>query len=497
MLKQKFIISIISEIIIYLIGFSSLIFVTRLLGPYPLGVISSAQAIMSLISIFGNMGFGIAHVKLVSEGESIDKCISTFFIIKTFTNFLMLIIFFTLFINNLIPGFQKNSVEGLVILIIFVSTFINSFNDIGNFTLTAQIKVSIGKSILILQKLINSILRIFVAFTKKNVIWLAIAELFTSITGLFFYIITFRKIKFIKPNRELIKKYFSFGLPSLVITINAILLSNVLDRIFLNSFVNPEEVGYYTTALSFVIIFTFISNNLNNILLPFYSESFKRKDYDQINHISLKLEKYIYIIFSPIVIYSFLYSKDFIVFLFSEKMLRTGEILPFVILYSFIFLLNRPLATKILGFGKFNKIMWMDILNLIINLLLFSIFIPDKLFGIKLFNLGAVGAAISLTISTLMLHIIYKIYNKILFNDSYSILNILFILISIIIFSIIKDINFYFKLKFLLDFILGFHLYFLLIFLLGLFSKKEFREFLEFVSFNKIKGTVKEEFKSI
>lgn len=497
MLRYKFSISLIFEVFIYFLGFISLIFVTRFLGPEPLGIVSSSLAVVSLFSIISNLGFGVAHVKILSQGEDLNSCISTFFILKIFTTVLMVSIFLLLFFNDYIPGFKSGTVSGNVLLIIFISSILNSFNDVGNYSLGALLKISVGKSILLFQKFVNSSLRILVALNKKNVIWLALIELITNIFGLVSYIFTFRKVKIVKPDKNLVKKYFSFGIPALIISINAILLSNVLDKIFINSFFSAEEVGYYSASISLLIFFSFISNNLNNILLPYFSQKFNSGDFEEIKNVSSKIEKYIFFILSPVVAYVVFFSKDIVLFLMGSGMVKAGNVLQFLVINSFIFLLNRPLATKILGYGKFKFIMWVDIVNVILSLLFFLILIPVQILDIKLFGLGAVGASISLVISSLVIHIIYKLYTIKYINDAFNFINLTFFLIAILLFFITNLVRHYFSFNLLINLIVGiitgFTLYYFATRVLGLVSRQELLELKNLASIKSIGQTFKKE----
>jgi len=498
MLKQKFLLSSVFEILIYLLSFFSLIVITRNLGPEPIGLISSSLAIMSLFSIISNLGLGVAHVKLISQGEDENECVSTFLFLKFLTTFLMAIFFVIAFNLNLIPGFKPKTLESNVLLIIFVSSLINSFNDVGNFTLSGRLKIFIGKGILLTQKLVNSFLKILVALQKKNVIWLAFVEIITNILGTFLYILAFKNIKFKTPSKKLLMKYFSFGIPSLVISINAILFSNVLDKIIINSFFDAKEVGYYSVALSSLIFFTLASNNLNNLLLPYFSRLFSENMLQRVTYISLKLEKFIAIVFIPLIFFFIFNSYEFVLLLFGENMLKTAIILPFLIINLFIFTLNRPLATKILGKGNFKFIMWIDIIYGLLNIFFLLILIPDKFLGIKLVGLGSVGAAISLSFSNLIIYAIYKIYTVKHLSDKFQLPLFGPIFISFLSFYLINNFTFMITenivLIFLINLIIGFSFYIVLCFSLRIITKDELKELTEIFSLKKISFSIKKEF---
>ena len=46
--------------------------------PWEYGVVGFAYGFVALFSIFGDLGFGAAHVKRISEGKDFGKCVGTF-----------------------------------------------------------------------------------------------------------------------------------------------------------------------------------------------------------------------------------------------------------------------------------------------------------------------------------------------------------------------------------------------------------------------------------
>ncbi|MEM4326283.1 MAG: oligosaccharide flippase family protein [Candidatus Pacearchaeota archaeon] len=283
MLKQRLIVSLVGELIVYLIGFVSLVFIVRLMGPKPLGILTSALAIANIFSIIGNLGFGVIHVKLVSQGEDLNQCISSFFFIKLFTISLMVlsfILFSYTFPNSELSYF--NFEDKYVLLIIFLSMVISSFSDIGNFTLSAQLRMAIGKTILIVQKFISSSGKIIVALMGLSAVYLASAELFATVTTLLAYIYVFRNIKISVPEKDIFKKYFKLSFPSLVITLTSVLMSNTLDRVILVKNAGVTEVGIYSVSLSMMIVFTMVANNVNNLLYPYFSKLFTKNEINKV-----------------------------------------------------------------------------------------------------------------------------------------------------------------------------------------------------------------------
>ena len=58
-----------SKAIITVLQFFGLIFVAKLMGPEPIGMIGYATGFVSLFAIVGNLGFSTTHRKKISEGN--------------------------------------------------------------------------------------------------------------------------------------------------------------------------------------------------------------------------------------------------------------------------------------------------------------------------------------------------------------------------------------------------------------------------------------------
>ena len=61
-----------------ILGFVGLKFIALYMEPWEYGVVGFAYGFVALFSIFGDLGFGAAHVKRISEGKDVGKCVGTF-----------------------------------------------------------------------------------------------------------------------------------------------------------------------------------------------------------------------------------------------------------------------------------------------------------------------------------------------------------------------------------------------------------------------------------
>ena len=140
MIAQKLILSYGSRIVIQFIQIAASIVVARIAGPTVLGTIAFGLAFVSIFEFIADMGIGSAHVKLVSEGQDIGKCISTYFILKSLYTSLFFVVVLVLFLGlkfvfNL--KFESTSHE-YVIIIMLVAITINQMLNIPIRTFAAR-----------------------------------------------------------------------------------------------------------------------------------------------------------------------------------------------------------------------------------------------------------------------------------------------------------------------------------------------------------------------
>ena len=170
MLKQKSFLSFSLDVLNSVLGFISVYFVARYMGAKPMGIIAIALAFINLFGVLGNLGFGIAHIKRISEGKDYYKCVSTFSFIK-----IVLTIFMAIIVLAVYKGsesfFDKTPINAkyeMVFYIILASAIIGSLLQIITYTFNAQLFIAKSRTVLLVQKLSLTIAKIVVAIVNDN-----------------------------------------------------------------------------------------------------------------------------------------------------------------------------------------------------------------------------------------------------------------------------------------------------------------------------------------
>ena len=105
-----------------IIGWIALLFVARKMGATALGEFSYALSLVGGFTFLAFLGFNMAHIKRVSEGQDLGKCIGTFITIRLFLLSLMLTVFaffYWLWHNFLDKQLYDTTPEMLFLVVIY------------------------------------------------------------------------------------------------------------------------------------------------------------------------------------------------------------------------------------------------------------------------------------------------------------------------------------------------------------------------------------------
>ena len=211
MLRQKSFLSFLLNVAGSFFAFIAVFFIAHYMGPDAIGAISSTTAFVGLFAIFGDLGFGLAHYKKVSEGKDLGKCVGTFSVIRLGTTIIMafitiIILYGSYFFTGKYP-FETKYLS--LFYIIFGSAFLGNLLYVISYTFAARVEKAKEGIVLITQKASNSLLRVVVAISGLGIIWLAWSNLAGVIIGMIAALLLFRKYPVGKFDYSLFKDYES------------------------------------------------------------------------------------------------------------------------------------------------------------------------------------------------------------------------------------------------------------------------------------------------
>lgn len=408
MLTQKLILSYSSKIFVQFIQIAVSIVIARIAGPTVFGTLAFGLAYVSMFQFIAELGLGAAHLKLISEGRNIGKCISTYARLKLITIGLYFIVTLCFFLSQkYIFGVHFESITHQYVIVIFlIMVTIQSFYMIPNMTFAAkteQAKQDIPK---LIRTLVFQILRIIVIVLGFRALALAFCNLISSILILPMILYLFKDYHFGGYDKELVKEYIKIALPMIVLGLSVTLV-RTLDKVLLQFFTNSEQVGYYAAGFRIGGLILLIASGVGMLFFPLFSQAISKGNYDFVKSKIEKFERFSLLFIMPAVIFLAIYSDSIVLFSLGEKYIPSIKILSIITVSMFITVISIPYGNVITGMGFFKLTAKINLINIILFIISLLILIhPDLL------NLKAIGASIAILISNLFLGLAYRLYAK-------------------------------------------------------------------------------------
>mgnify|MGYP001378787708 CR=1 FL=1 len=363
------------------------IWVARYLGPSDFGKLSYALAFAGMFSFIANLGVsGILVRDLVKYPEQRDKLMGTAFVLTLgggILAFLIATIGSFIFISDIL-------VRNLAI--VFALTFIfSSVNIIANF-FQATVQAKKNSQIQITVIIISSLIKIYLIFTGKGIIWLITVFLFDYILYNILYIFNYFKsgLKIFdwKFDKNIAKEIFSISW-LLMLSSAAAYIYMKIDQVMIGYYLNTTAVGLYAAAVRLAEIWYFIPGIICSSLLPaiinakkYGEEKYKRR----LKNLYILLGGIAVLIAIP----STLFASWFINLFFGSAYGGSVIILQIYVWSGVGLFLTWGLNQYFLTENRLYAIFNLSFFSMILNILLNIIFIP---------KFGLTGAAWATLIS--------------------------------------------------------------------------------------------------
>lgn len=325
-------------------------------------------------------------------------------------------------------------------------------------------------------KLIVLIFLIVLGINNESVAWSYLLGVLSMVV--LAYIILKKKIKelFGKVNlkdiekNDISKKVWNFSWPLLFYSIIGVMFYWT-DTFLLGYFKSANEVGYYGSAITIVMLLIIAPELLTQLFFPLIIKAYSQKKHVLIKNLSKQISKWIFLVNLPLFLIMFLFPGAFINILFGAAFLKAETALK-ILAIGFLFSSVTIISTQLMYASGKSKIILMNIIiSAVINIILNLILIPiPKILFIENQS-GLEGAAIATTISIILLNILFIIQTK----RNFSFIPLKKKMITIALISIIPTMALFFARKIIpiniLSLILISVLFFLLYLLLILISK--------------------------
>jgi O-antigen/teichoic acid export membrane protein len=447
-IASKSLISFIGNIFGQVFSFVFLILIGRTLGAQLYGEFVYLQTIITLISIFQNLGLGTGIVSLFTKNSLLEY---------EKKNLLSTILFFTFFICLVLIGiaqfinvlFFASTNYYFIFMIMLPTILLNGLNEKFLAILRSMKKIT---EITIVSSFFSPLVKIlsfylfFVILKFSGLISLILATYLSLILVSFYSIIfLFKKNQFgeIKFN-SLFKKLIKLSFPLFLSGILTLILHEV-DKIMIGNYLSSYDLGIYKIILQIGLLSTIFSIALNSIFAPIISTFFHENKIQKINTLYKLTTKWVFLLN--------LFFWGLLVLLGENILLIFGSdflsgYLPLVII-SF----GNVLVSSLGSAGTINVMMgntkidlYICFFSMVLNVILNFSLIPI---------LGILGSAISISLSTFsinFMHFIYLYFTKKLLPFDLGFINIIITFIVSFFFSFLA--KYYFNFNFLLSFMI-------------------------------------------
>jgi len=540
MLARKSFLIIITQFVVLFCGWLGFIVLAKVWGdfaPAAMGIIGFALSFISLFGIITDLGFASAHVKRVSEGQDLGKCIGTFATIKIILTTLMIIaVIGTIFVwkNFFKGGFEDATTEPVIYVMIFYLIFRNLqaiplrtfsarreiaklqvstlFENFVHIPLTVIVAMAGVTGVMIDGKMIDiapavhwpEILQPVQQFMQNHILGsfamtYVLGGMAVFLVGMWFM----RKYPVKKPDWNLFKYYFKFAFPVIISSIIATIATNV-DKVMIGYYWTQTEVGYYFAFERVIGLIMVLHSAVGTVLFPTISEQNAKNNTKGIISTVKTAERYISMIIIPPIGFILIFLRPVIGVILNEAFLPAASVLMVLLAMQFIRGLTSPYSNLINGVNRPDLLAKIGVVTCIVNIILNFLFIPKNgllsSFGIS----GPTGAATATVISFIVpligLRIIAKKLVKIKLFQTHTIRHIIAgaltcAILYIIAYktTILPGLHWY---TLLLLAVISLGIYIAILFLLREFTKKDLDFFLKIINPRGMAKYVKDEIKT-
>ncbi len=415
MLGRKVTLILFSNILSTILGYVALYFIAQNMGPVPYGIMAFGFGYVHLLIFLTNMGFRQAHMKRVSEGRDLGKCIGTWMYVKLFLIFVyaMTIIGSVLVWENVLGHGFETANHKYVIYIMLAFAVINQLALIPAITFLARKEVAKKQIPEMVNNMARALSFIFVALAVADgadgEIWLAFAYIPAALIMLVMGWWFMRGYPITKPDKPFLKSYISFAIP--VMPVSTLMnLTKSVDKVMIQAFWGAKDVAFYAVSQRLMWVVQFIVIALRSLIFPTYAEMAAKGDIDGIRRMAANSERLITMSIVPLLTFFFVLPERVIHIMLSDEFLNAALILQILAIWVFLVAINVPYNSQILAMDEPKLKVFIGVTAGVMNIGLNCVFIPNSFMGLPALGLRGAGAALATLCSQVFMVVALRYY---------------------------------------------------------------------------------------
>ncbi len=319
---------------------------TEIYGTFSLawGVVTFSTAIL-LLGVPDSISRFVAFYRGEGKKENVDNTIKTGVILTLFLSLIALLILFLF--NMFFPEFMSLNMN--VFLLVCFLFFVRSFEGLFNAIICGFRKPHISQVMRFLLEILRPIL-LFVAVLSGISLFSAIFALVLSVTIPAIIAAAYEIKNFGLRgnfNSEMAKKLFKFGIP-MTATSTANNILGWADMFMIRFFIGFSALGiYYIANITAAVELVFFSAFLM-IFTPIITESFGKKDFEQVSKLSSYLSESFFLLCVPILLAFVTFPREILSVLFTSDY-SAGALAFQIMSFSMFFYGTSNLFTTVLN----------------------------------------------------------------------------------------------------------------------------------------------------
>ncbi len=374
---------IISGIVVQILSFLTLIYVSRTIDSESFGKIIFASTVVSYIVLLSNFGTSTYGAKIIARNHLNSALIINAVLIIRFS--IALVLYILLFIFFFISDIEYKKIQLILLysIEVIISIFLLDWIYHGKEKIYF---IALSKLLAVLV----TILLLLILNISENINYVPIAHIIGVFSGAFFLFLNFKKLNceyYFSKNVFYLKNAFLQSL--LIVNTNILNLLMFSSGILLLTYYSSDTVvGQYGILIKLIMLIVGFSGAYYSSIFPLSSSYYQSSinSLININSFSLRLSLFVAI---PISFFIFSFPLEFTKFIFNETFHYSNIIFQLISLFLFVNLINTPLGRGLIVTDRQSSLLIIMIISALINLVFGFFLIP---------SLGLMGAIIALII---------------------------------------------------------------------------------------------------
>jgi O-antigen/teichoic acid export membrane protein len=360
---------------------------TKYLAPSDYGIVNSMDVLSGVLVILFTLSIERSMYRLYYDYKTekgkrdfLGTMVIAIFLVSTFI--LILLFIFHQYVENIYKAISFYPYFAFSI----ISAYFSTFALIPKIYFQVREKANIFLILSLLQFISNvSCVLFFVVYLKQNALGMIKGGFLGScITLPIYLIISFRIINF-RFDLKIFRESLKFSLPMFPVVISGWVL-NLSDRIFIERFFSPTEVGIYSLSYKLAGMVMIFVSSLELAFNPVFYRLANSEDQIIAKQKISKLINYYTLTLMLICFSIAFFSREIIYFFIDNRFQEAYKIVPLISLSYFIYVTGGIYNTMIYQKKKTSLVMYATVFSAISSITLNFILIP---------RLGIYGASIS------------------------------------------------------------------------------------------------------